>query len=382
MRMFSERILGETPELQATRACGCASSAAATASRAALLEQMDWAEAETADNDAHHAVRRLRLRRAGGDPRRGRSASTAAARRTFRALLYAPEMHDPDLVIRTSGEQRTSNYLLWQSRLLRAGLPRRAVAGLHARGVRGRAGRVRGAPAPLRGALSDAQPRRGRPRRSAGRGAPARRAATRRSDLGDRMLVAIPAIAFALSIVALGRDRVHRRARACSASSACTSSTRCSTARSPARLAGFVGPHRHAAGGLTAATSTTSCWRWRCRPADLPGRGQPGRGGGARVDRGDAARACRGSGWRSPTRCCCASSTTATGIIIDVLRRHLRRRHGRLPRRPGVRRAASSRRRSRPTRRSRAWRSASSLARRWPSGSRASTRTGCRAPTR
>ena len=33
----------------------------------------------------------------------------------FRALLYAPEMHDPDLIIRTSGEQRLSNYLLWQS---------------------------------------------------------------------------------------------------------------------------------------------------------------------------------------------------------------------------------------------------------------------------
>ena len=29
--------------------------------------------------------------------------------------LYAPEMHDPDLIIRTSGEQRLSNYLLWQS---------------------------------------------------------------------------------------------------------------------------------------------------------------------------------------------------------------------------------------------------------------------------
>ena len=30
-------------------------------------------------------------------------------------MLYAPDMHDPDLVIRTSGEQRLSNYLLWQT---------------------------------------------------------------------------------------------------------------------------------------------------------------------------------------------------------------------------------------------------------------------------
>ena len=32
----------------------------------------------------------------------------------FRRHLYAPDMHDPDLLIRTSGEQRISNYLLWQ----------------------------------------------------------------------------------------------------------------------------------------------------------------------------------------------------------------------------------------------------------------------------
>ncbi|MGH3008845.1 MAG: polyprenyl diphosphate synthase [Gaiellaceae bacterium] len=31
------------------------------------------------------------------------------------ANLYEPEMPDPDLVIRTSGERRTSNFLLWQS---------------------------------------------------------------------------------------------------------------------------------------------------------------------------------------------------------------------------------------------------------------------------
>ena len=39
---------------------------------------------------------------------------TAETEEDFRRHLYAPEMHDPDLIIRTSGEQRVSNYLLWQ----------------------------------------------------------------------------------------------------------------------------------------------------------------------------------------------------------------------------------------------------------------------------
>ena len=33
---------------------------------------------------------------------------------TFAAQLYAPSMPDPDLLIRTSGELRISNFLLWQ----------------------------------------------------------------------------------------------------------------------------------------------------------------------------------------------------------------------------------------------------------------------------
>lgn len=33
----------------------------------------------------------------------------------FHEYLYAPEMHDPELLIRTSGELRISNFLLWQS---------------------------------------------------------------------------------------------------------------------------------------------------------------------------------------------------------------------------------------------------------------------------
>ena len=32
----------------------------------------------------------------------------------FAENLYAPELPDPDLLIRTSGELRVSNFLLWQ----------------------------------------------------------------------------------------------------------------------------------------------------------------------------------------------------------------------------------------------------------------------------
>jgi undecaprenyl diphosphate synthase len=38
-----------------------------------------------------------------------------ASEEDFRRLLYGPQMRDPELVIRTSGEQRLSNFLLWQS---------------------------------------------------------------------------------------------------------------------------------------------------------------------------------------------------------------------------------------------------------------------------
>jgi undecaprenyl diphosphate synthase len=113
MRMFSERILGETPELrdEGVRMRFIGRRAGVTP---ALLEQMDWAEAETAANE------RITLYVAfnyGGRAEILDAASkyTGGGEEAFRRLLYAPEMHDPDLIIRTSGEQRTSNYLLWQS---------------------------------------------------------------------------------------------------------------------------------------------------------------------------------------------------------------------------------------------------------------------------
>ncbi len=43
------------------------------------------------------------------------AAGTPVTEETFRDYLYAPDVPDPDLIIRTSGEQRTSNFLLWES---------------------------------------------------------------------------------------------------------------------------------------------------------------------------------------------------------------------------------------------------------------------------
>jgi undecaprenyl diphosphate synthase len=42
------------------------------------------------------------------------SEALEATEENLRRHLYAPEMHDPELLIRTSGELRISNFLLWQ----------------------------------------------------------------------------------------------------------------------------------------------------------------------------------------------------------------------------------------------------------------------------
>jgi undecaprenyl diphosphate synthase len=113
MEMFSKRIADETPELHREgvrmRFIGRREGVAE-----ALREQMRWAEELTAEN------RRITLFVAFNYG--GRAEILDAARRfsgeteeEFRACLYAPEMHDPDVIIRTSGERRLSNYLLWQS---------------------------------------------------------------------------------------------------------------------------------------------------------------------------------------------------------------------------------------------------------------------------
>ncbi len=112
MAMFAQRIDVETPELDQEgvrmRFVGRREGVPAE-----LVERMDWAERETAAND------RITLFVAFNYG--GRAEIVDAARNfgggteeEFRSQLYAPEMHDPDLLIRTSGEQRISNFLLWQ----------------------------------------------------------------------------------------------------------------------------------------------------------------------------------------------------------------------------------------------------------------------------
>ena len=113
MRMFGERIDAETPELHdegvRMRFIGRRSDPVPPE----LVQGMEWAEELTAGNS------RITLFVAfnyGGraeilDAARSFSGQTEEE---FRHHLYAPEMHDPDLIIRTSGERRSSNFLLWQ----------------------------------------------------------------------------------------------------------------------------------------------------------------------------------------------------------------------------------------------------------------------------
>jgi len=54
------------------------------------------------------------IRRIAEDVRAGRLEPAAIHEETLRAYLYDPDTPDPDLMIRTAGEMRISNFLLWQ----------------------------------------------------------------------------------------------------------------------------------------------------------------------------------------------------------------------------------------------------------------------------
>jgi len=112
MAMFAELIDSETPELDEEgvrmRFIGRRDEVSAR-----LQDRMNWAEAETETNT------RMQLFVAFNYGGRAEILDAAArfeggSEEDFKEHLYAPEMSDPDLLIRTSGEIRTSNFLLWQ----------------------------------------------------------------------------------------------------------------------------------------------------------------------------------------------------------------------------------------------------------------------------
>jgi undecaprenyl diphosphate synthase len=116
MEIFGETIERELPDLarQGVRARFLGRRDRAPDE---LRAQMEGLEEETARNE------RLNLWIAFDYG--GRAELVEAARRlvesgvepddeSLRANLYAPELPDPDLLIRTSGELRISNFLLWQ----------------------------------------------------------------------------------------------------------------------------------------------------------------------------------------------------------------------------------------------------------------------------
>ena len=123
MAMFSERILAETPELDdegvRMRFIGRREGVLPE-----LLDQMRWAEEKTDANDRItlfvafnyggraeivDAVRQIAQEVCVGDLR-----ASKIDERTVAEHLYSPDMPPPDLLIRTSGEERISNFLLWE----------------------------------------------------------------------------------------------------------------------------------------------------------------------------------------------------------------------------------------------------------------------------
>jgi undecaprenyl diphosphate synthase len=113
MAMFAELIESETPELdeEGVRMMFVGRRDEVSAD---LREKMEWAEEKTRAND------RMKLFVAFNYG--GRAEIVDAAERyqgggeeEFAKLLYAPDMSDPDVLIRTSGEHRVSNFLLWQT---------------------------------------------------------------------------------------------------------------------------------------------------------------------------------------------------------------------------------------------------------------------------
>ena len=120
MELFTETIRDQFPDLHRQGVC-VRFVGRRDRCPAALLELMTDMERRTAENTrldlwvAFDYGGRDELVRAARALVEEGVAAEAIDEAALRAHLYAPEMPDPDLVIRTSGELRVSNFLLWQA---------------------------------------------------------------------------------------------------------------------------------------------------------------------------------------------------------------------------------------------------------------------------
>ena len=125
MGLLRHYLRNELEELRQATARGCASSATATAwpgTSCATSTDAERARAPTPASTSTSASTTARATRSCG--RRAASPRKVAAgelgrgerstRRCFERELLTAGVPDPDLLIRTSGEQRISNFLLWQ----------------------------------------------------------------------------------------------------------------------------------------------------------------------------------------------------------------------------------------------------------------------------
>ncbi|MEW2350426.1 MULTISPECIES: isoprenyl transferase [unclassified Streptomyces] len=90
-----------------------------------VVKELQIAQEQTKDNDAltlyfcvnygGRAEIADAARRLAEDVAAGRLDPSKVSEKTFQDYLYYPDMPDVDLFLRPSGEQRTSNFLLWQS---------------------------------------------------------------------------------------------------------------------------------------------------------------------------------------------------------------------------------------------------------------------------
>ena len=118
---FNESLSSDDVTSCTRRGCGSGSPAGADwRVPKRVLRRMDESIALTAGESALHPDHGVQLRGQGRDRRRGAPAggrgvaSDKVDEKAIRSRLYFPDQPDPDLVIRTSGEHRISNFLLWQ----------------------------------------------------------------------------------------------------------------------------------------------------------------------------------------------------------------------------------------------------------------------------